>query len=167
MKPEEKLQADILYWEEQERDAKEVLRYTSEMLPRLREGLLAIQRNGTRPRDEEMQSAPTSTDHPEETTAPGGVSPSQIRLTGGCGEQILQTLPNQPDLALTPNQIVENLAEYGHPYSRGAVDYNLRALLAAKKIDRVKPKRGMNAVWAYFVPVSNDQAALETDKLVG
>lgn len=153
MKPEEKIQADILYWEEQEREAKETLRYTTEMLPRLREGLLATQKNGGGSHAQDEKPARPSADSPGGAKPLGGVSPSPIPLTGGCGEQIMQTLPNQSELALTPNQIVDYLAEYGHPFSRGAVDYNLRALYAAKQIDRVKPKRGAHAVWAYFIPL--------------
>jgi hypothetical protein len=170
MKPEDKLREDILYWEEQEREAKETLRYTAEMLPRLREGLLAIQGNGSRgsSRAQGVEKPASSASAGLQETKPlGGVSPSPIPLTGGCGEQVLQALPNQAELALTPNQIVEHLAEYGYPYSRGAIDYNLRALYAGKKIDRVKPKRGSHAVWAYFIPLQKQQPVEPESQLLG
>ena len=152
MKPEEKLREDIRYWEEQERDATEILRYASVVLPGLRESLKRVEQNGCGPPEEGNGAAALQADPapPPAVTGRGDA----LRLHGGCEDQILQAL-GYVGGELTPNQLMDYLKEHGRAFSRGAVDYNLRALYAQKKIDRRKPTvRGMHAVWVYFLPAS-------------
>jgi hypothetical protein len=154
MKVEEKLKEDIRYWEDQERDASEILRYASVVLPRLRESLLEIERRGQAAALalQEVALPPLRVTETENEALPAQPANGAQRLMGDCGEQILQALAISRGEFIA-NELVEYLRDHGTVFSRGAVDYQLRALHAQGKIRQKKPdRRGLKAVWAYCLP---------------
>lgn len=164
MKPEEKLRDDIRYWEEQEREATEILRYASVVLAGLREGLRRLGQNG-RPQPEPANDTETLLAQPAVavTPAPTVTSGSDAPpLHGDCGEQIMQAFANNSGEELIANELMDYLEKHGTAFSRGAVDYQLRALHGQGKIGRKKPeRRGLKAVWAYYLPTDERPAAKE------
>ena len=152
MRPIDKIREDLTYWEDQERQGKEMVAAAQSMLPGIRKALEALEAMDagkppappdtpppdypgggdvtTLPKPEEGEKiAETSSDYSAE-------SAPQIQLRGKCHEQVEAALGvDSPQSSI---ELVEFLAKYGRGYTRGAVDYALRDLRNAGKVVEAK-----------------------------
>lgn len=148
MEPIEKLRADIAYWRQEIERARESLRVGELVLNSLLDNLAKL--GATEVDQNQVGSGPEA----DNTRTDVGASPvleldEPPRFTGDATTQVEQALKFKSPQST--EDLMKTLADYGKPFSRGAVGFALRSLKDKGRIHQTHKLGNLT----YFAPVNS------------